>query len=130
MKKPWQYWLFTVTMVFLAFTAGLFLGRNHSRGAVTVSVPSAMLSALPQTEPAEKATQSTQSVQFPLNINSASAEDLQVLPGIGEVLARRIIAYREENGGFSRVEELMYVEGIGEKRLEEMLEYITIGDNE
>lgn len=128
MKKHWQYWLLTVTAVFLAFTAGLFLGRNHSRGGVSVSVPTAMLSAPAQTDPAEKATQPTQSISFPLNVNSASAEELQSLPGIGPVLARRIVAYREENGGFSRVEELMQVEGIGEKRIEEILEYITIGE--
>lgn len=128
MKKPRQNWLLTVTAVFLAFTLGLFLGRNHSRGGVSVSVPAAMLSAPAQTEPADAATQPTQGYSFPLNINSASEDQLQSLPGIGPVLARRIVAYREENGGFSQLEELMLVEGIGEKRLEEILEYITIGE--
>ena len=128
MKKPRQNWLLTVTAVFLAFTAGLFLGRNHSRGGVAVSVPAAMLSAPAQTEPEEAAAQPTQGFSFPLNINSASEDQLQSLPGIGPVLARRIVAYREENGGFSQLEELMLVEGIGEKRMEEILEYITIGE--
>ena len=49
------------------------------------------------------------------------------LPGIGEVLAERIVAYREENGNFSSPEELLNVEGVGKKRLEEILDLITIG---
>ena len=58
---------------------------------------------------------------------SASAEELETLPGIGRVLARRIVAFREENGCFSRLEELMQVEGIGEKRIAQILDLITIG---
>lgn len=49
------------------------------------------------------------------------------LPGIGEVLARRILAYRDQNGSFSTVEELLNVDGIGKKRLEEIWDLITIG---
>lgn len=50
-----------------------------------------------------------------------------VLPGIGEVLAERILLYRTEHGPFTYVEQLLYVEGIGEKKLEELLDLITIG---
>lgn len=53
-----------------------------------------------------------------VNINTASAENLSRLPGIGEVLAERIIAYREAHGPFTSVEELMRVEGIGEGKLD------------
>ena len=49
------------------------------------------------------------------------------LPGIGQVLAQRIISYREEYGSFQTVEDLMNVEGIGEKRMEDILDLITTG---
>ena len=49
------------------------------------------------------------------------------LPGIGDVLAQRIVDYRLENGSFSTLEELLNVEGIGKKRLEEIMDMITLG---
>ena len=52
-----------------------------------------------------------------VNLNEATVEELATLPGIGEVLAGRIVGYREERGAFSSVEELTKVPGIGEGRL-------------
>ena len=66
-------------------------------------------------------------VTFPININLADREQLMALPGIGETLADRILAYRETHGAFPNVTDLMNVEGIGEKRMEEMLELVTTG---
>ena len=63
--------------------------------------------------------QSTPPVQAtadkPLNLNTADARALQTLPGVGPALAQRILEYREKNGGFKKIEELMNVQGIGEK---------------
>lgn len=61
-----------------------------------------------------------------ININTASSSELQGLTGIGEVKARAIIEYREQNGGFSSVDELINVKGIGEKTLEKIRDKITV----
>lgn len=60
-----------------------------------------------------------------ININTASKEELESLPGIGSTLAQRIIEYREENGLFSSAEDLLRVKGIGEKKLERIKDQIT-----
>ena len=60
-----------------------------------------------------------------VNINTADQQELETLPGVGEVIAQRIIAYREENGTFSAPEELLKIQGIGEKTLETLREFIT-----
>ncbi|WP_405728907.1 ComEA family DNA-binding protein [Anaerotignum sp.] len=63
-----------------------------------------------------------------ININTATAEELISLSGIGEGRAADIIAYREENGTFGRIEDMMRVPGIGEKTFEEIKERITVGE--
>ena len=62
-----------------------------------------------------------------ININTASHADLVTLPGIGEVLAQRIIDYRNTYGPFRTVAELTNVSGIGTKRLEAVIHLITVG---
>lgn len=61
-----------------------------------------------------------------INLNLATAADLETLPGIGEVLAQRIIEHRESNGPFASVDELVEVSGIGEARLEDMRDRVTV----
>ena len=62
-----------------------------------------------------------------LDLNRATAEELQKLPGIGEKLAQAIVSYREQNGPFQSVEDLLQVPGIGEKRLESIRDLVTVG---
>ena len=66
-------------------------------------------------------------VIFPVDLNTAGVRELTALPGIGDVLAARILAYREEQKGFSSVNDLLNVDGIGKKRFEAILDLITIG---
>lgn len=119
--------LLLVTIAFFAFTLGFFLGRMQDANSVNVSVPYALLTSPTQEEQADETTEETPLVSFPISINQADKEEFMALPGIGDVLAERILAYRRENGDFQSPEELLNVEGIGKKRLEEIIDFITIG---
>lgn len=128
MRKARISALVVITLVFAAFTLGFFLGRNQNSTELSVSVSDELLTspALPPAAETEPSLE-TEAITFPISINKAEKEDFMALPGIGEVLAERILAYREENGSFDAPEELLNVEGIGKKRLEEILDLITIG---
>ena len=78
-------------------------------------------------ETAPKATQPKEpAVTFPVNINTATVRELDALPGVGEVIAQRIIDYRSTNGPFQSVDELINVKGIGEKTLAKIKPYATV----
>ncbi len=61
----------------------------------------------------------------PVNINAATPKDLKSIPGIGEIIARRIIDYRNQFGSFEDLEDLKKVKGIGDKKIEAIKKYIT-----
>lgn len=63
-----------------------------------------------------------------ININRAEVWLLEALPGIGETLAQRIVDYRQQNGPFHSIEELLKVEGIGDTRYEQIKDLITVAD--
>ena len=62
-----------------------------------------------------------------MNINSATAEELEMLPGIGKSLAQEIISYRTRNGNFASIEDLLKVKGIGPSKFNALKDYITTG---
>jgi competence protein ComEA len=62
-----------------------------------------------------------------VNINTAPASDLETLPRIGPKVAQRIVDFRTKNGNFKKVEEIMKVQGIGEKVYEQIKDLITVG---
>ena len=112
-----------LTLAFLLFTAGHFLGQRGGGEPYSVSVQtvwSEEVGAAEEPVPAEAAD-----IEL-VNINTASAGELQALPGIGQVRAEGIVADREENGPFRYPEEIARVSGIGQGTLEGILDYITV----
>ena len=79
--------------------------------------------------PQKAAADVTPAEDPPVDLNTAGAEELDTLPGIGPVLAERIVALREERGGFSDLSELLDVEGIGTATLEEISPYLIVEDD-
>jgi competence protein ComEA len=61
-----------------------------------------------------------------LNLNTATVDQLQRLPGVGPSLAKRIVDFREKKGGFKRIEELLAVPGISEKKWQQLKEYLVL----
>ena len=63
-----------------------------------------------------------------VNINTATADQFTALPGVGPKLAARIVEYRQKSGSFKTTQELMNVQGIGEKNLVKIQGYLTVGE--
>ena len=118
--------LFILLCVFLTLILGVFIGRQSVTGMMLIpeKLPPADQSV---TSEENNIIQDRPTGNGKININTASAGMLETLPNIGSVLAQRIVDYREENGNYTTLEDLLLVEGIGEKRLEEIREYITVG---
>lgn len=140
MKKT-AFCLMLAALIFSCVMTGFYIGRGTGTEPVIVSrtqpaTASADTTGVQpsETEPQATATDpgtqpSTQETEpvWPVNINTATLEQLQTLPGIGPVLAQRILDYREENGPFLSVSELTMVSGIGISTLEKLLDYVTVG---
>lgn len=121
-KKHWEICLMIlITFLSLAFLLGFFVLRNRGENFCFGNLFSHKADIV-HTQPA--ASGPTGKL---ININTATAAQLQTLPGIGPGLAQKIIAFREENGPFATPAELAKVPGIGIHRLETLLAHITTG---
>ncbi len=129
MKKQPIPVLLAITGLLAAFTTGLFIGRNSGHDDILIAVKSAspMYADKAPEYPTENPIPVEQAIVYPVNINSATLDELITLPGIGETLAQRILDYRHEHGDFSAPEELLNVSGIGAGKLEPILNLITAG---
>lgn len=116
-EKDWITYLFLalVTCAFLAAAVWLLRGADRAETALYTV----------QTErPAAEEVAPQRSL---VNINTASAEELETLTGIGSVLAQAIVDYRAEYGAFESVDELLNVRGIGSAKLDGIRDEITLG---
>ena len=119
-KTAWGEWaLLGLTALILSLLLGLFLRDRRA-----VDAPAFVETEL--TAPIEEVRPDPS----PVNLNTADAEALTALPGIGEELARRIVEYREEHGPFEAVEDLTEVSGIGQGKLAALEGLVTVEDSE
>jgi len=119
MKK--SLWIFLgITGVFLCVLLGVFIGRNFSSNYISLNNTM---------NDSKTGTSEYEQTGSGLDLNSATLEQLMLLPGIGETLGQRIIDYRTEHNGFTSVDELKQVSGIGDKKFEEIAPYVRVGGN-
>ena len=111
MKKAGLAILIALTVLYVAVLAGLLINQTRTVGLSISAIPTA----------------ADGTARGKVNLNTATARELMVLPGIGEGLANRIIAYRELHGPFRDITELIDVKGISERMFKEIADYITVG---
>lgn len=116
--------IITLTLILCAFAGGFFLGRGTDQNTIRVS---SLPTAAPKEDQNTGISPTEPTPPLLIDINTATEEEFTALPGIGDTLAKRIVAFRAENGPFESLADLLNVEGIGEKKLESILDYITIG---
>lgn len=75
---------------------------------------------------AARPASSTPPLSGVVNVNTATPDQLQLLPGVGASRAEAIVAHRKQQGGFEKVEDLLAVKGIGESMLEKMRPFVTV----
>jgi len=114
-----------IAVIFIAVTGLYFLHDRNESAAVTIS--SGRTVSAEDTGVQSFSPQTPEISPFALvNINTATEQELCSLPGIGETLSARIIAYRNEHGLFKSIDEIMSVSGIGAKTYQNLKSYITV----
>ena len=118
MKNNEQTILICIAVLCVGLMFGILIGRFFTDRSVSLSAYDKVT--------ANESTQSEKTAGK-ININSATAEELSMLPGIGITYANRIVEYRVNNGQFTSIEQLTNVKGIGSVRYDAIKNYITVG---
>ena len=114
--------VYIVLLLLCVFALGYLAGERNTSAQIELLVSEPMA-----VQPRASAVQPQKEAEGLIDINIADSLLLQTLPGIGPELADRIVAYREQVGGFVAVEQIKDVPGIGEKRYESLKSLITVG---
>ncbi len=124
-RSTYRIALSLIALFTLAGAAWFVVAPEPSPGVeITRPTPAANVSALPDTSGAGASP--TGGAALSVNLNTASVQQLMELPGIGETLAGRIVAYREEDGPFLRIDQIMAVSGIGPGTYEKLRGYVRV----
>jgi competence protein ComEA len=98
--------------------------RNRSNRIRTIGIAAILALMLAAGVSADAATDGSD--REPIDLNTADVAALQTVPGIGPALAKRIVEFREKEGPFERVDDLLKIRGIGEKSLAKIRPYVTV----
>ena len=126
MKKSSIVVLLMITLMFVAFVAGFYIGRNYQNSNILISgvpIQSKPASTPPSPSTTVPATLDETTRQLMILINTATLEEWDKVPNIGEATANKILSHRNTYGDFERPEDLLKVTGIGEKTLGNIIDY-------
>ncbi|MDE0084910.1 MAG: helix-hairpin-helix domain-containing protein [Candidatus Poribacteria bacterium] len=116
-----HYWRAAIFLVAIILIGAGFWGLRRFNPALFLGKPDFI--AVPNKDQPQQSVEEKPAL---LNINTASAEELESLSGIGPQMAKRIIQYREEHGNFTSIDALTEVKGLGEKTLEKLKPFISV----
>ena len=125
MKSRWcERLVFVLMLVFAACFALTYFNARGSERSISVAHGTAYECAAVSSEAENPEKEKEAALR--IDLNTATQSELEDLPGIGSATAERIIAYRLEHGGFSSLDELKNISGIGGKTLTELREYLFV----
>ncbi len=100
--------------------------RSHIATALVLALALAGVAAAPLSAAGPAPQKAGASEARPVDINTADSAALESVPGIGKSLSQRILAFRDKNGPFQSVDDLLKIQGIGEKSIQKLRPYLTV----